>query len=206
VNEDAVREGSNRYPDLTLLSVQDTRCLPFSDSAFESVSLLDVFEHLDYDYQSALLTELRRVLVPGGLLILTVPRKHVFSFMDVGNAKFRFPRLHRFYYSLRYGREKYEYRYVCNPFGLVGDIAASKRWHEHFSPKGLRTKLERHGFQAVDIDGSGLFTRPLVLARLVVPVPVIRRVINLCVKADAAVFSSMNLFISCVRSSVPVQR
>jgi SAM-dependent methyltransferase len=45
--------------------------LPFPDDAFDLVTTLDVIEHIDDDV--AALTELRRVLRPGGLLLVAVP-------------------------------------------------------------------------------------------------------------------------------------
>jgi ubiquinone/menaquinone biosynthesis C-methylase UbiE len=45
--------------------------LPFADGAFDIVTAMDMLEHTDDDL--AALAELRRVLKPGGLLLVTVP-------------------------------------------------------------------------------------------------------------------------------------
>jgi SAM-dependent methyltransferase len=45
--------------------------LPFADGAFDVVTAMDMLEHTDDDL--AALSELRRVLRPGGLLLATVP-------------------------------------------------------------------------------------------------------------------------------------
>jgi SAM-dependent methyltransferase len=45
--------------------------LPFGDGSFELVTALDVVEHVDDDV--AMLADLRRVLVPGGTLLVSVP-------------------------------------------------------------------------------------------------------------------------------------
>ena len=45
--------------------------LPFADATFDLVTALDVVEHVDDD--AAILSELRRVLRPGGTLLLSVP-------------------------------------------------------------------------------------------------------------------------------------
>ena len=45
--------------------------LPFADASFDAVLALDVLEHLDDDLAAA--RELRRVLAPGGVAIVTVP-------------------------------------------------------------------------------------------------------------------------------------
>ena len=49
----------------------DAAELPFQDRQFDIITALDVVEHLDDDL--AALTELRRALKPGGLLIVSVP-------------------------------------------------------------------------------------------------------------------------------------
>jgi SAM-dependent methyltransferase len=47
--------------------------LPFANASFDSCLCLDVLEHLPYDQQAVALAELRRVLKPGGELLVTVP-------------------------------------------------------------------------------------------------------------------------------------
>lgn len=47
--------------------------LPFEGRYFEAVTLLAVVEHLDPDSLAVLFRESRRVLVPGGMVILTTP-------------------------------------------------------------------------------------------------------------------------------------
>ncbi|MEO6457798.1 MAG: class I SAM-dependent methyltransferase [Chloroflexia bacterium] len=54
-----------------LLCKADAAALPFQDGEFDIITALDVIEHLDDDL--AALTEIRRVLRPGGLVIISVP-------------------------------------------------------------------------------------------------------------------------------------
>ncbi|MEW6232043.1 MAG: class I SAM-dependent methyltransferase [Chloroflexota bacterium] len=49
----------------------DAAHLPYADSSFDLVAVLDVIEHCDDDQLA--LSECQRVLRPGGLLVLTVP-------------------------------------------------------------------------------------------------------------------------------------
>lgn len=55
----------------TSLAKADAARLPFPDRRFSIITALDVIEHLDDDH--AALLELKRVLRPGGLLIVSVP-------------------------------------------------------------------------------------------------------------------------------------
>jgi len=45
--------------------------LPYADATFDAIVSLSVFTHLTRPYQAAWLQELRRILVPGGLLLAT---------------------------------------------------------------------------------------------------------------------------------------
>lgn len=190
---EAVKQAKENCRGMDVTHVGGTAPLPLGDQAFSSVSLLDVLEHVAG--QDALLAELHRVLEDSGTLIVTVPGQHVFSFLDVGNLKFRFPRLHRWFYCRRHSRAEYERRYAANPDGLVGDVSAEKRWHEHFSRRKLEGLLGRNGFAVVAFDGAGLFMRPLkVLEMLCGRVRPARAVIRRLMAWDARTFESANLF------------
>ena len=54
------------------LQQTDATCLPFADHTFDKIICSEVLEHIEA-YQ-AVLAELKRVLKPGGLLAVTVPR------------------------------------------------------------------------------------------------------------------------------------
>jgi len=72
VSEDAIgfARGSFASPDVRF-EVADAARLPFEDAVFELVVSVEVVEHLER--QEAYLDEARRVLVPGGTLVLTTP-------------------------------------------------------------------------------------------------------------------------------------
>jgi SAM-dependent methyltransferase len=60
-------------PDKALYVQQaDALCLPFADASFDKIICSEVLEHVP-NYR-AVLTEIQRVLKPGGLLAITVPR------------------------------------------------------------------------------------------------------------------------------------
>jgi SAM-dependent methyltransferase len=164
VSREAVTQAYRASGGLEIIHLAQTTPLPFPDQLFSSITLMDVLEHVAE--QGALLGELRRVLQDHGTLIVTVPGRHVFSFLDLGNFKFCFPRLHRWFYCRRHSVEQYEKRYAANPDGLVGDVSAAKRWHEHFSADRLAVLLAEHGFDAVSFDGTGYFTRVLKIMDL----------------------------------------
>jgi len=196
----ALKRAATRSGGLALIQIHDAAALPFADGQFESISALDVLEHVDA--QELVLNELHRVLRDDGILIVTVPGHHTFSFLDLGNFKFRFPRLHRWYYCRTHSRTEYERRYVSNAEGLVGDVSATKQWHEHFSRRRLADLLERSGFSVVRFDGTGRFARLLKIATLLLGwVGPLRAGIAKLTAWDARRFESANLF--CVACKCP---
>jgi len=81
--------------------------LPFDDGSFDLVTALDVVEHLDDD--AAAFREMRRVLRPGGHLLVTVPA-HKFLWGDQDEVN-----LHK----RRYGAGELHDRLVASGFELV---------------------------------------------------------------------------------------
>jgi SAM-dependent methyltransferase len=78
VSEEAVNQGHKLFPELEIIKIPESPNLPFDDAAFDSVTFLDVLEHV-YE-QAELLAEVNRVLKDGGKLIVTVPGRHFFLF------------------------------------------------------------------------------------------------------------------------------
>lgn len=193
VSEQAVKKGQQLFPKLDILKIRDAIPLPFNDATFESVTILDVLEHI-YE-QTQLLAELNRVIKTKGKLIVTVPGQHLFSFLDMGNFKFRFPGLHKWYYCLNHSQQEYEQRYVSNPDGLIGDISAEKRWHEHFTRDKLEKLLTEAGFDVIDFDGTGFFSRLISNAAYFFRwlKPVHKALVHLR-NLDERLFESTNLF------------
>jgi SAM-dependent methyltransferase len=193
VSREAVRLAKAQCDGMEIVHINGQVALPFGDREFSSISLLDVLEHVDEP--DALLAELHRVLQDEGILIVTVPGQHSFSALDMGNLKFRFPRLHRWFYCRRHSCQDYERRYVENPDGLVGDVSAKTRWHEHFSRRKLESVLGRSGFSVVEFDGSGLFLRILKGAELTLGrLKPLRAIVRRALAWDARRFESANLF------------
>ena len=193
VYEEAVERGRRLYGEIEFVTMRIAEELPFANETFSCITMLDVLEHISE--QNAVLAEIRRVLRANGTLIVTVPGKHLFSFLDMGNLKFRFPRLHGWYYCRKHSREAYEARYLSNPNGLIGDVSAEKRWHEHFNRGGLGELLSNAGFEVVSFDGTGFFARIIHNTMYAVrPVESLYRALSRLSEMDAHRFESSNLF------------
>lgn len=195
VNRDSLEVARRRDPGLELIHLTDGYVLPFADASFDSASILDVIEHIPDDRQARVFDELNRVLKPEGILIVTVPGAYLFSCLDLGNLKFRFPTLHKWFYCVRHSKAEYDRRYVANPDGLVGDISAEKAWHEHFTRNKLAALLAPSGFEVVMFDGAGFLSRPINLLSLPIRgISLFRRPITALREWDQRTFESMNLF------------
>ena len=148
--------------------------------------------------QAHVLKELHRVLKPNGLLVVTVPRRYFLSFLDLGNWKFVFPTLHRWYYSLVFSRGAYTQRYVNSENGLIRDIEIEKGWHQHFREHELCELLLDHGFQIQQVDGSALFSRLITAVSRCIPRR-FRRGLGPLMCFDARRFAQANLFCAAIR-------
>src|SRR3954466_4733349 len=71
VSQVALARARTRLPDAELVLVEPDEPLPFADNEFDLVTCIETLEHIR-DVQLAL-SEIRRVLRPGGRLALTTP-------------------------------------------------------------------------------------------------------------------------------------
>src|SRR5215213_7304835 len=67
--------GETAGPDVDL-QVGDVRALPFPDASFDAVVCFEVIEHVEE--RSETLAELRRVLAPGGIVLVSSPNRDVY--------------------------------------------------------------------------------------------------------------------------------
>lgn len=143
----------------------------FDDSyknRFDLITAIGVIEHI-HD-QDSVLVELSNLLKPGGLMLVAVPGKHIFSFLDMGNWKFKFPKIHKLFVRMTISENEYQYRYVSNEYGCVGDIESEKAYHEHFSEDSFKSLLNRtKKFELIDTDGCGYFHRILANIQFFLP-------------------------------------
>lgn len=95
INLSALQGARSRHPAIPYVC-GDVERLPFADDAFDTVVMLEVIEHTGSDL--AAIAEIRRVLKPGGTLILSTPHAGLFAFLDPYNlrkgAQRRFPRVY----------------------------------------------------------------------------------------------------------------
>ncbi|KKQ95717.1 MAG: ubiquinone/menaquinone biosynthesis methyltransferase [Candidatus Woesebacteria bacterium GW2011_GWB1_43_14] len=122
---------------------------------FDCVYMMGVLEHVKDE--KATLSEIWRVTKPGGSLCIYGINKGLFGFLDAGNIKFRFPRIHKFLYLALFGIEKYEKEFVRKRArGMQGDFTLGKKWHTHYSINDLNILLDGR-FKIIRTFHFGLF-------------------------------------------------
>lgn len=135
VDKKTLEEARNQYPDFQLAMMEVMGETPYPDNHFDTIASIEVIEHVTDE--RATLCELARILKPGGKLLLTTPHRGWFTFLDLGNFKFVFPRVHRFIHrTILRQSDYYEHRFrKTTERSLVGDISlreGRKPWHRHF--------------------------------------------------------------------------
>jgi SAM-dependent methyltransferase len=126
VNAEAIKVARRILPEAEL-KLASARDLPFASERFDCVTCIEVLEHVPMTDRASTLVEIRRVLRPGGRLVLRVPHDGTFSWLDANNLRFRFPRLYR----TLLGRGRRDNGYEGCSHGVV--------WHHHFTREELLT-------------------------------------------------------------------
>jgi len=83
VDRGSLVEAKGIAPDAEF-AVASGEALPYRDGAYDAVVMLDVLEHVPSERKT--LGEVDRVLLPGGKLIISVPHKGRFGFLDAQNS------------------------------------------------------------------------------------------------------------------------
>lgn len=89
IDDASVRDASAKYGAQNLTFIQGSIAnLPFRDSFFDVAVSYETIEHVDAETQRLFLTEIKRTLKPGGILIMSTPNKAVYTDMVSGYNKF----------------------------------------------------------------------------------------------------------------------
>ena len=94
ISKESIAHASERYQaDNLEFQLADVCNLPFKDNEFECIVSFETLEHLED--QSGLLKEFRRVLKPGGFLLISSPDKAVYSDRHQNKNEFHVRELYR---------------------------------------------------------------------------------------------------------------
>ena len=133
VDPDQLETCRRECPDATVSSYDGTT-LPIESETCQAVTLIEVLEHVGDE--AGMLREIRRVLKPGGVLVLTTPNAGRWQFLDPDNFKFRMPRLHRIGYRVLRRGDEYETRFGARDI-IYGNFTrradGGELWHRHYT-------------------------------------------------------------------------
>jgi len=94
ISKESIAHASDRYQvDNLEFQLADVCNLPFKDNEFECIVSFETLEHLED--QSGLLKEFRRVLEPGGFLLISSPDKAVYTDRHQNKNEFHVRELYR---------------------------------------------------------------------------------------------------------------
>jgi SAM-dependent methyltransferase len=131
--EEAAR--CNRFPNVRYMYADAKGGLPFDAGRFDVIGAFGVLEHVGPE--QPLLQELHRLLRPGGRLVIAVPSLGPFRVFDVGNVKYNYPRLHKwFYYHVAHQKEYYDERFGPEA-EMFGQFSKEAERHKHYSARNL---------------------------------------------------------------------
>ena len=198
INGEAIEQSKKNIKDkkIKLKTYSKNSSLPLKDNSLDIISMVEVLEHIKD--REKIFKELYRVLSIKGKLIITVPKKHIFSFTDLANLKFRFPFIHKLLYTFRYGRNAYNFKYVNNPYGTIGDIEKEAGWHYHFKDKEIKYLAESVGFKLIKKGSIALCFLPLCIAgyisNKIIPILPLKKFFEGLMIIDGFLFSQARAF------------
>lgn len=170
--------------------------LPYASEYFDTVTLLDVFEHIDPGNRAAALREIRRVLKPGGELILATPSRSTLRFWNVVNGLLSLP--------INIIRRQ--------PIRIWSFV--QKEFTEEFcSKRELQQSLEEAQLQLDSFERVSFYPAPETLGfpgaflRLTAGLPWVLRILESCFSALARMrFLNQKMLIRCTRPDAEYAR
>ena len=173
VDVPTLRAAKRRHPELELVAAH-AEALPFPESAFGTVVMLDVLEHVSDDHRA--IREIARVLAAGRCLVLTTPHRGLFSWLDVSNLKLQLPGLYTLFSRLS-GARSHSLEHHMRPTKsgppagptLVDVLRNRKRdlEHRHYSLDRLRALLTEFRIERISRTGLLLFPMMHVIGVLI---------------------------------------
>lgn len=159
---------SNRYANVRYLHADASAHLPFANGCFDLIVTFGVLEHVGPE--QTYIQEFHRLLRPAGRLVIAVPSMGPFRVFDIGNIKYNFPRLHRwFYYHVARQPEYYERNFGADA-PMFGQFSRKATQHNHYSATDLAS-LTAPYFQMQRYTRYGLFFELIQFLEVVVCKP-----------------------------------
>jgi len=135
VKNEMIDEAKKLYPEIKFFVIKSEK-LPFNSNMFDVVTILDVLEHVKDDKK--MITEIDRILKKDGLLIMSVPHKGLFTFLEPDYIKTSIPSVYKLFYFLIKRRKPQINSYI----------------HKHYSLMEIN-KLTKNKFEIINLHIGG---------------------------------------------------
>lgn len=136
ISEDSISWAREAYQANNIeFHVSDIQTLPLAENSVDVVVSFETIEHVDLEAQERFLEEIKRVLKPDGILIMSTPDKRLYSDVDGFTNPFH---LHEFYEDEFQGflKNKFSYTHMFRQgfrtFSYLGSCDREIAQHAHY--------------------------------------------------------------------------
>jgi SAM-dependent methyltransferase len=152
INRHAVNTAKERLPDFAASICHGSADeLPWKNNSFDAITMSEVLEHIPSRLRPSVFKEIDRVLKPGGRLIITVPYRGFFHWLDPANIRFYFPKLYSIVSGFVKGFDRKD-GFEGEKHGVV--------WHHHFRYSELEELIPKD-YKITEKRFRGIIIAPL---------------------------------------------
>lgn len=130
----------NRFNHVQYLHADAKAGLPFDAGRFDLIFAFGVLEHVGPEHP--FMQEFARLLKPDGRLVIDVPSDGPFRGFDIGNIKYNYPRLHKWFYCYVARRRQYYEVTFGSEAPMFGQFSKEASEHRHYSATALSAVAE----------------------------------------------------------------
>jgi SAM-dependent methyltransferase len=141
---------NNRSPNIRYVQADaKAEGLPFEPEHFDLIVALGVLEHVGPE--APYIEEFHRLLRKDGHLVIEVPSNGPFRAFDIGNIKYNFPKLHRWFYCYVARQPEYYEKTFGDDAPMFGQFSREAKEHKHYRVQQLKAiaepyfELQRYG-------------------------------------------------------------
>lgn len=153
VDEESIGAASVLYgvPGKVLFQVGSAFELPFADGCFDVVTALEIIEHVTAEQQERLVSEIRRVLRPGGLFIVSTPNKPVYNRYKPPNV-FHLREFEKREFAMLLGKAFRHVHLLGQRLAVVSSLGSSDKSVGLPPEPAYRAYLGEHGSAGLNVD------------------------------------------------------
>ncbi len=143
ISKGELKIAKDRYPYKSFILIENQLSFPFLDDSFDKVFCLSVLHHIpSLKFRQDFIKEIKRILKPGGTLILTV--------WNLKNAKKVNKLLFKYFFLKLIGKSKLGFKDIFYPWKDSNGNILAQRYIHTFSLKELRKLVNFSGLEILE--------------------------------------------------------